>query len=60
MDRNAQIKSLRASAKQLAQLPCGRSNSFTEEARMEDILILLTEADRLEKIELSHKKSVSL
>ena len=57
---NTKIKELRASAVQLASLPVGCFNSFTEEAQMEEVLILLTEADRLEKIELSHKKSVSL
>lgn len=54
------IKKLRAFATQLASLPIECFNSFTVEAQMDEILILLTEADRLENIEISHKKSVSL
>jgi hypothetical protein len=59
MDYQKQINKLRASAVQLATLPHGRSNSFTEEAIMEEILILLTEADRLESLK-NKKVSVYL
>lgn len=57
MDNKKQINKLRASAEQMSKLPHGRSNSFTEEARMEEILILLTEADRLESLD---KEKVSV
>ena len=60
MTINEKIHSLRASARQIANLPSGCFNSFTEDANMQEVLILLGEAERLEKIKLSHKKSVSL
>jgi hypothetical protein len=60
MDSQKQINKLKASVRQIAKLPYGRFNSFAEEARMEEILILLTEVERLENIEISDKKSVFL
>lgn len=54
------IYNLKASAKQIANLPSGCFNSFTEDANMQEVLILLGEAERLEQIEMSRKKSVSL
>lgn len=57
---NKKIKELRASAMQLLKLQDGCSNSFTEETRMVEALILLTEADRLQCLQKSCKKSVSL
>jgi hypothetical protein len=57
MDYQKQINKLKASVGQITNLPYGRFNSFSEEARMEEILILLTEIERLEVLK---KKEVSV
>ena len=59
MSYQEQIDKLKASVVQIATLPHGRFNSFTEESRMDEILIILTEIDRLESLQ-KQKISVHL